>query len=68
VGAMTAIVPILYEAKKYSTRIVGWDPSFFIFAGAGISVFLKMMTLRDRNVWLACMLLFYVISFFLLAK
>jgi hypothetical protein len=64
VGIMTAFVPILYEAKNAGSYAFGWwDLRFFVFGGAGIAVFSKMMINKDRGAWMAVMLGLFVLSF-----
>src|SRR4051794_20807342 len=63
VGVMTAFVPILYEAKK-APGAFGWSTGFVPFLGAGISVFLKMMSNKDRGAWTVAMLIFFCWSFY----
>jgi len=65
VAAMTAAVPILYEARC-TTAPFGWHVSFVAYLGAGASVFLKLMTYQDKNVFTFGMFVFYVFSIYAL--
>ena len=68
VGAMTTIIPILYEARRSGAGVFGWHKSFILFIAAGASVFLKMMTHKDRQGWTVSMFIFYVLSIYAIAK
>jgi hypothetical protein len=73
VGIMTAAVFILYSAVQVQSVegkpvAFGWQKSFIPFFGAGISVSLKMMWFRDRNIFFFAMLIFYSFSIYALAS
>jgi hypothetical protein len=70
VGSLTAAVPILYSAvqSQFQHEAFGPNRNFLFFGGAGLCVFLKMMTYHDRfNVFFLGMLFFYIWSIYVLA-
>jgi hypothetical protein len=68
VAVLGASVPLLYEAKKAGSNPFGWHISFIPFIGAGLSVFLKMMTFRDRNAYTVCMIIFCAWTIYVLGQ
>ena len=70
VGAMTTMTPILYEfeTKRIGLANFTWEANDIPFALAGASVFLKMISYRDRQVWTALMIVFYSFSIWVLCR
>lgn len=68
VGAMTAIVPIFYEAKKLGLGSFGWQSTFIPFIAAGLFVLLKLMTFKDKSAFTVAIILSYFASAYVLMK